>query len=240
MKKERLKGTETTIEIQKCENAELAIKEAITALTATLEQALETGKSVLLFLSGGSNLKLLGNLPKNVLNHKALSICVFDERFSKEAALNNSLQIQALGLPIALSVPTEEETLSAFAGRFNQLLSDWLANNEQGIIIATLGMGPDGHIAGISPFPDDPQYFTKIFMNQDALAVGYVGNLQPPERVTVTPKLLAHITTIIGVITGQAKQTAWQAFMQKATPAHVHPVQLLHALKAKMLFFTDL
>ena len=173
------------------------------------------------------------------MHHEALTIYVFDERFSSEPSLNNSLQIQALGVPITLTVPTKTETLSAFAHRFNQVLTEWLTTNQQGVVIATLGMGPDGHIAGISPFPEDPNRFAEIF-NQDQMAVGYIGNLQPPERVTVTPKFLKRITTIIGVITGQNKQEAWQAVTQKTTPIHVHPAQLLHELKAKMLFFTDL
>jgi 6-phosphogluconolactonase/glucosamine-6-phosphate isomerase/deaminase len=227
------------IKIESCQTAEQAIDKAASKLTSGLETALASGKKILLLLSGGSNLKILDQIPKELLDNKNITIYVLDERFSSDPGLNNSLQIKEKGININLTVPNPEESLEVFASRFNDELRLWLDQNPVGEIISTLGMGPDGHMAGISPMPEDSTRFEETF-NQDKLAIGYVGNLSPAERVTVLPSFLARINLFITLITGEPKRAAFESFVNRNTKPNIHPIQLLHQFLGKTIIFTDL
>ncbi len=227
------------IKIESCETAEKAINLAAKKLIDSLESALSSNKMILLMLSGGSNLKILDLVPKELLDNPGITIYVLDERFSSDLALNNSLQIKEKGVNINLTVPDHEESLEAFASRFNDELRLWLNQNPDGELIATLGMGPDGHMAGISPMPEDQSKFDATF-NQEKLAIGYVGNLSPAERVTVSPAFLARINLFITLITGEPKREAFKNFINRKTKPNVHPIQLLHEFLGKTIIFTDL
>lgn len=226
-------------EIKTCETAQQAIDLATSKLTSNLESALASQKKTLLLLSGGSNLKILDQISKELLNNPKITIYVLDERFSKDPSLNNSIQIKEKGVNINLTVPNDQESLIEFANRFNVELETWLEQNPDGEIICTLGMGPDGHIAGISPMPDNSDRFEQVF-NQDQLVIGYIGNLSPAERVTTSPNFLSRINFFIALILGEAKRPVFEDFINKRTKAHLHPVQLLHKFSGQTVVFTDL
>lgn len=227
------------IKIESCETAEEAIDGAASKLTSSLENALARNKKILLFLSGGSNLKILDLISKELLDNPAITIYVLDERFSADPSLNNSLQIKEKGININLIVPGDQESLQTFADRFDKELVTWLEQNPDGEVICTLGMGPDGHMAGISPMPEDPAKFDETF-NQDKLVVGYTGNLSPPERVTTSPNFLAMVNLFIALILGEPKRPAFNSFINRETKPSTHPIQLLHKFLGKTIIFTDL
>lgn len=226
-------------DIKSCKTAEEAIDLATSKLTDSLQTALDRNKKILLLLSGGSNLKIVDQISKELINNPNIASYVLDERFSKDPSLNNSLQIKEKGVNINLTVPNNQESLLDFATRFNDELKAWLEKNPEGEIICTLGMGPDGHIAGISPMPDDQDRFEQIF-NQDQLVIGYVGNLSPAERVTTSPIFLAKVNLFVALILGEAKRPVFKDFINKKTKANLHPVQLLHKFLGQTLVFTDL
>ena len=226
-------------EIKTCETAQQTVDLATSKLTSSLESALAIQKKILLLLSGGFNLKIIDQIDKKLLNHQNITSYVLDERFSKDPSLNNSLQIKEKGINVNLTVPNDQESLLEFADRFNTELEAWLEQNPDGEIICTLGMGPDGHIAGISPMPEDQAKFEEIF-NQDRLIVGYVGNLSPAARVTTSPNFLAKINLFIALILGEAKKPVFDDFINKRTQPNFHPVQLLHKLSGQTIVFTDL
>lgn len=203
------------------------------AAQAELEKALLASQKdttpVLLLLSGGSALDVVADLDPSLLS--ATTILPLDERFSSNPALNNSLQMQALGLPVTLVVPQQDETLEAFGQRFDQLLRGWRRHYPQGVIIATIGMGADGHIAGISPMPTQPKEFDSMFVTTSAWAVGYQGNLEPAERVTVTVEFLEEIDVAIGFVTGETKAEALRAaFSDQATTDFPQDISQLPAV----------
>jgi 6-phosphogluconolactonase/glucosamine-6-phosphate isomerase/deaminase len=203
------------------ETAPQAQQAAVQRLTRALAAAHQDAEPVLLLLSGGSNLAIAAAVDTQL--YKNVTILPLDERYSTDPSTNNSLQMQALGLPVQLVVPEPSETVAALGIRFEQLLKDWRQQHPQGKIIITLGMGTDGHIAGISPLPDNPNRFDQLFVTTHQWAVGYEGLLLPPERVTVTmPFLLTQVDQGIGYITGAEK-------LFKLTQASL-PQQLLHQL----------
>jgi 6-phosphogluconolactonase/glucosamine-6-phosphate isomerase/deaminase len=229
------------MDIQTFPSSELALQRAVSELTVALQEALSQEKDVLLLLSGGSNLKVLDQIDKAIINSPKVTKFVLDERFSADPQENNSLQIEALGIHIHLTVPKATDTLQSFAARFNDDLKLWIKAHPQGKIICTLGMGPDGHIAGIGPMIDDAEAFQKTFFDTDKLVVGYTGSLVPPKRVTITPQFLTkNVDTVIGLILGESKRGALTAFKNETTAANVHPAQILHRAKGQLIIMTDI
>lgn len=226
-------------DIKSCKLAEEAINLATAKLADSLQIALARNKKILLLLSGGSNLKILDQISKELVNNPNIASYVLDERFSKDPSLNNSLQIKEKGVNIKLTVPGDQESLLDFASRFNDELETWLEQNPGGEIICTLGMGPDGHIAGISPMPDDQDRFEQTF-SQNQLVIGYTGNLAPAERVTTSPIFLAKVNLFVALILGEAKRPVFNDFINKKTKANLYPVQLLHKFPGETVVFTDL
>lgn len=225
--------------IKSCKTAEEAIDLATSKLTDSLQTALDRNKKILLLLSGGSNLKIVDQISKELINNPNIASYVLDERFSKDPSLNNSLQIKEKGVNINLTFPGDQESLLDFTNRFNDELKAWLEKNPEGEIICTLGMGPDGHIAGISPMPDDQDLFEQTF-SQNQLVIGYTGDLSPAERVTTSPNFLSKINLFVALILGEAKRPVFNDFISKKTKANLHPVQLLHKFPGETVVFTDL
>ncbi len=225
--------------IKSCKTAEEAIDLATSKLTDSLQTALDRNKKILLLLSGGSNLKIVDQISKELINNPNIASYVLDERFSKDPSLNNSLQIKEKGVNINLTVPGDQESLLDFTNRFNDELKAWLEKNPEGEIICTLGMGPDGHIAGISPMPDDQDLFEQTF-SQNQLVIGYTGNLSPAERVTTSPNFLSKINLFVALILGEAKRPVFNDLINKKTKENLHPAQLLHKFPGETVVFTDL
>lgn len=226
------------IAINTYETAESALEAAVKELLHTLH-ALKS-EQVLLLLSGGANVKV-AEKAKDLINGKNIETYALDERYSSSPDLNNSLILQSQGILLNVMVPRLGETLEAFGKRFNSNLLNWRRNNPNGLVVATWGMGADGHVAGISPMPDKPEVFEKLFMQSSDWAVGYSGSLTPPQRVTVTPQLvLQEIDYLLGFISGEEKRAAFNNFREKTTDVHQNPVQLLHHARGKVLISTNL
>lgn len=209
---------------------------AVASLTSAFQTAQQASQPVLLLLSGGSNLSVAAAVDSQLLAN--CTIYPLDERFSNDPETNNSLQLKTLGLPVKPLLRELTDTVAAMGVRFDQLLHDWKFQHPEGVIIATLGMGPDGHTAGISPLPDNPAHFDQLFSNQAVWAVGYQGVLVPSERVTVTLPFLTEISTLVALITGEAKKSILQA----AVSGQVSPNQLPFSAVAKhpgLTIFTD-
>jgi 6-phosphogluconolactonase/glucosamine-6-phosphate isomerase/deaminase len=114
---------------------------------------------VLLLLSGGSALLMLDHIDVSLLSGN-LTITTLDERFSEDPQISNFKQIEATEF-YASAIKNDAQTISTtiFSGetleeageRFEHALRAWKQNNPDGVIIATMGIGPDGHTAGLFP-----------------------------------------------------------------------------------------
>lgn len=208
-------------------------------LRNTLQELITLNKPTLMLLSGGSNIQVAAAVDHDILHHSLITRMALDERFTQDTQQNNSLLLQMAGVDVVPTIPHPQETLEQFGQRFALLLKTWLDDNPNGKVICTLGMGADGHIAGISPFPNDKEQFSQLFLKTNELAIGYTGNLQPPQRVTVTPTFLTRVDTIVTCITGEEKRAVLKTFVQHSSQPHQHPVQLLHTLPAAITLYTD-
>jgi len=164
------------------------------ALNTTLKKAFDDKTPFLLLVSGGSAFDLFPHI--DVKNFSSAStVGVLDERFSTDPSVNNMEQFKKTNFYTALQDKKVEsidttvahgETMEQLAVRFDQELWNWKKNNSEGIIVATVGIGPDGHTSGVLPFPENPSLFTELFENPDTLVVSYDADGKNPYRYRAT------------------------------------------------------
>lgn len=180
-------------------------------------------KPFLLMLSGGSSLALLDHIDTNLINDR-ITLSVLDERYSTNPIENNyslicttdfyKKAVDAGAHFIDTSVRVGE-TLEQHASRFADALKKWRKENPQADIIATMGIGPDGHIAGIMPYPEDRSLFKELFegtswiTGYDARNAAGVKKNSFSLRTTPTMTFIReNITCAISYVTGENKKSA--------------------------------
>lgn len=197
----------------------------------------ENVSSPLLFLvSGGSAFAILDMVPKKVLGPH-VTIGVLDERFSTDLLVNNFCQLSSLpffrrateaGCAFIDTRVYSGDTIEAFADRFEVVLQEWKLQHPEGKVIITQGIGPDGHTAGIMPFPEDPVRFKELF-EREQWVVGYDAGSKNtyPLRVTVTNTFLRNgVDSSVILASGEAKKIPLECVMSEDgvladTPARI-------------------
>lgn len=197
----------------------------------------------LLFLvSGGSSLSVLDHISDTLLGSH-ITVCVLDERMSTDGAVNNYMQLQKTrfaesaidaGVSWIGSVPRDGESLGSLAERLDSTVRGWREENPEGIVIALMGMGSDGHTAGIFPYLDkEADAFNELF-NSDGWFVGYdaTGKHEHALRVTATHTFLKHeVDQALLFVTGEEKREA----LSKALDVHGErfeiPARVIHDMR---------
>lgn len=204
----------------------------------------------LLFLSsGGSALQILDHLDTNLFTDK-VTISVIDERFSTDPKVNNFAQLASTNFYNQISKnnariidtrPRAPESQVDLANRFESELKNWVKNHPGGKIIATLGLGPDGHTSGILPFPENPDLFYKLFVDTDHWVVPYDAGAKSPYklRVTTTIPFLQKIDHAVFYVCGEEKKPALKFVYEKSTDLASTPGHLVKLLPDVHLF-TDI
>ena len=211
--------------------------------------SLSHNKPVLLLLSGGSAFDVVKLLTFREAHH--ITLGVLDERFSDDKSHNNFLQLSALDVYAqALSAgasaidtsPKDGWTRDSLVETMDSAIRGWKANNPQGKIVALVGIGPDGHTAGIMPFPENEAYSAETFNQDDVLVVGYdAGDKNPiPMRVTTTfPFLRKYVDEAVVYITGDKKREALQKALADEGNIFCTPARIVKEMKSATLF-TDI
>ncbi len=203
--------------------------------------------SILLLLSGGSSLELL-ECADPFFCGSNVTISVIDERVNQEESNFNKLSKTSFFKNSLLSgssyihpVNTKDDTPDSVANRFGEAILSWMKRNPSGVIIATLGMGDDGHIAGIMPFPESKSRFDELFDNEHTYIRGYDAGAKSkfPLRVTSTLSLLRRITHAVVYISGEAKKPALEHVLKKDVSLSEMPAVILHDLSSVDLY-TDI
>lgn len=206
-------------------------------------------KAILFLVSGGSALKVLDLLDQKMLG-KNLTISLLDERFSRDVKVNNFFQLtktkfyhraQKRGATFISPLVAREETLVATAENWEQRLRDWLLTNSDRVVIAVMGVGLDGHTAGIMPFPENPQKFADLFEDKEKWIVGYnAGDKnQYPLRLTVcVPFLQKIIDQTFVYAVGENKKDILKTVLKSDKIAE-YPASIVNKMKQVELF-TDL
>lgn len=203
----------------------------------------------LLFLvSGGSAFSLLENLPLPD-EAKNITITVLDERADASLDINNFSQLEKTtfflqaykkGATFISTKRNNEETWDEVSIRFEERLRNWREDNPTGLIVATLGMGPDGHTSGIMPFPEDRELFEKLFNKESWIKMYDATGKNPyPIRITTTLTFLKEIDYAIVFITGENKREAYTKFLTKEGDIAETPIRIVKEMK-KADIFTDI
>jgi len=218
-----------------------------------LEKALQEHKEkhTLLLFSGGSAIALVNYLHAKIFS-PLHTISVLDERYTFADDESNfsvlertSLFAQAVehGTHILDPRPRENETLEDTAKRFDLALKHWHIAHRDGIVIATMGIGPDGHTSGILPMSEDTKGFAKLFLDETKCAVGYEAspNKNPyTKRITTTVTYLTrHVEHAIVFASGVPKREVLQKIVAGGEDIASLPAMVLQQMKHVDLF-TDL
>ncbi len=199
----------------------------------------EISGPVLFLSSGGSSLELLNGLQIG----ENVTVSVLDERYSTDPAVNNFVQLFERIRPNAF-IDTrvgQNEILEQLAERFEKELRMWKEKNPEGKIVITQGMGFDGHVAGIMPYPENRELFRQMFENRERWVVGYdaAGKNQYPLRITVTFPFLRQVDYSIGYIMGEAKRDALSRVTASEGSLPETPGRILREMKSVKIF-TDI
>ncbi len=180
-------------------------------------------RHVLLLVSGGSALALLDFIEADVFGPH-LTLSVLDERFSTDPTVNNCAQLERTALFAAamkrgamlLSTRVRTgEVIEAVRDRFDAALRDWRVKHPDGVMIATVGMGPDGHTAGIFPGTHGVDFSGDSWV--ESYTVPVTVN-QYPDRITVTYTFLrTQLHAAVGYVVGSDKYVHLLA-IQSTTP----------------------
>jgi len=200
--------------IKELTNADIASKKLGNDLSQKLISAKKTGQNVSLLLSGGSALGVLEYIGEDTLGDY-LTIGMLDERFDSNNQNSNFIHLtktkffrrakKTKSNFIDTSVK-RNQTQKQLANYFEKSLRDWKNKNKNGIILATLGMGADGHIAGIMPFPENEKLFNKLFCGKNWVTSYDAANKNLyPLRVTTTITFLKLISEGFAYICGKEK-----------------------------------
>jgi 6-phosphogluconolactonase/glucosamine-6-phosphate isomerase/deaminase len=185
-------------------------EDGIADLTQRLVTELSNGNRVLWLVSGGSNIqasvKVINNIPGQLT--KNLSVMPVDERYGPPGHDNsNWAQLLKTGFKTAeaTTYPVLQDGLdfNATAQRFAELAAK--AFDDSQVTIAQLGIGEDGHVAGI--LPNSP-----AAEERESLVFGYEAG--PYQRLTLTFPALLKIDATYAFAFGGAKQPALQALYE--------------------------
>lgn len=201
------------------------LEEGAAPLLDRLNEELEANKKVVWLVPGGSNIPLSVSVMRDISVDlsKNLTIYLTDERYGEvDHPDSNTRQLheasfdpkQARIVNVLARGLNMEETSEQYA------LSITTAFEAADVVIAQMGMGPDGHICGI--LPGSPA------VDSDKLVVGYA--TETFTRITLTPKALKQYIDAAYVFAfGEGKKEAL-ANLLTDKPLSKQPAQVLKEL----------
>lgn len=229
-------------------NADEAFRMAAERLNLYFEES--TDSPILFLSSGGSAIKLLDKI-KNTYLKPTLTVGVLDERYSKDSAVNNFAQLEQTyfytnakeaGVHFIDTKILHNETGEEHAKRFMKALQKWKKANAEGTVIATMGIGPDGHTSGIMPYPEDEKLFYTLFDTEAVWVVHYnAGNKNPHKLRTTTtlPFIRNVLDKAVCLITGVEKKFALENMQKKEGSLAETPARIIEEMK-EVSIYTDI
>lgn len=205
-----------------------------------LTDALRTNaeKPILLLVSGGSSLALLDFVEVTVLGPH-ITLTVLDERFSTDPKVNNFTQLEQTtfyqscvrkGVQFVSTKVLAGESMEEVRDRFDTALHVWKEQNSEGVVMATMGIGSDGHMAGI--FPGDHG----VNFSEDSWVAGYTVPSevnQYADRITVTYTFLRQMVDFAIVFAvGEEKKVIIKQLQNSNCPLGKIPACILREIRS--------
>jgi len=167
-----------------------------------------------------------------------------DERVTGEVDQNNYLQLEAryANHPLINDVfdtsARDDEIPEFFATRIQELFFENISKLTNVKIISILGVGQDGHTAGI--FPLDEATFQEVYKEDVMYAPVTNKSLTIDSRASLTPGwILSNVDHIIGFITSESKKQILNELINESREIHERPAELLKLHKNSFIY-TDI
>ncbi len=200
---------------------------------------------LLILVSGGSAVSVIEHCDTTLMGEH-ITLGLIDERFSKDPADLNKILLETSDFftegvkyganTFDLSMEDKESSTAA-AERFEDQLRAWINRYPQGKIFAVLGIGEDGHTAGIMPGLHDVDF------SGSKLAVAYTIDKKVSmhtDRITVTLTFLrTYVDEAIAYAVGPKKQKAINTLLADDADITKTPATVFKQMKSVKLF-TDL
>lgn len=217
-------------------------KETVKKLGADLGVYLANAKEknipILFLSSGGSALSVLDFISSNVFG-KYLTIGMLDERYDETNENNNFTQLthtefykkaKDRGCEFIDTRVQNEQSAEMLANYFEEMLVGWREDNPKGEIIATVGVGIDGHTSGMMPHPENQELFKEFFEGDRWVVLYNATEKNPfPHRITTTITFLKIIKKIFVLMLGEKKAKIFLR-MKENIPSAEMPAQVLKKL----------
>ncbi len=224
--------------------------EAVKAAAGALASLLQQPGPILLLLAGGSSFSLFNHIKADLLSNR-VTIGMIDERYDADSVINNFVQLSATpfaqvaarrGVQFIDSRVQTGETLEQFARRLEAAWKTWTQQFPTGNILATLGMGPDGHTAGIMAYPENKSLFKRLFDDVQQWMIGYnaEGKHEYRYRATATlPFLRTEVDAAVAFVAGPKKRAALQRVLAGTGSLAETPARIWQEMR-NMQIFTDI
>lgn len=203
----------------------------------------EAGTDVLVLLSGGSALDVFEYIQVDKSECRTIFM-MGDERVTGEVDTNNYSQLKTRysSHPLINDVldtsARKEETPEFFATRIQKLVLENISKLTNVKIILLLGVGRDGHTAGIFPLPEDT--FRETYKEDVMYAPVHHKTLTIDSRASFTPSwILSNVDDVFGYITTEAKKQILDELMNESKEIHERPAELLKIHKNSFIY-TDI
>jgi 6-phosphogluconolactonase/glucosamine-6-phosphate isomerase/deaminase len=243
------------MQIQEYQNPEEARMRCAKAITERIKSIIT--RPVVLFLSGGSSVSLIPEFEtawkefgENIRN---ITVAMVDERLDPVAS--NFVELKQK-YPSFISFlldngATVIDTTPRFASQYEA--ADWYdttvkeiitkTKEQNGSVFALLGMGIDGHTAGILPYPvSEEKEFYPLFFDTDRFVVGVdaSGKNQYAKRYTLTYPALLKADELFVFATGEQKKPVIDTLKTATDPLHSCPALFFAYTKQPVTIFLDL
>lgn len=195
-------------------------------------------EKILLLLSGGSVVRLYSKLGEYLKRHRGIiALGQVDERFQPLRKTDVNIQsIWDTGIfevcderKIPYFFVSQEGYLDESTAAYNTVLEK--AFSEYTYIMAVLGLGEDGHTAGLLPGYD-------VFWDIEKMVSGYENVGTYRKRITITPKAIRKLDYSLVCALGDAKRPVIESIVKdtKLTDITRLPGLLLRDIQSVDLF----
>lgn len=217
-----------------------------------------SGKQTVLFFSGGSALNVLDPLAKKLeeditVNLSQVVVGLVDERFHDDANTYKTITqkyskfyyIVANRGGTFIDTSPHLESLDEMADWYNnkvQYYIEKIETSDDGEMWAIVGMGPDGHTAGIFPYPENKEWFQQFFIDTKRFVVGYEakGKNDYPLRFSMTYPALDKMTRFYAFITGENKKEKLGEALGSEKPLWELPARYFQSVADRLVLYTDI
>ncbi len=201
--------------------------EIANVISEKLKRHLHAGESVLWLVSGGSSVKVAVAVAKKISSGNNLTVSLADERYGPvDHSESNWKQLADAGFKISganLHPILQGKSFEQTCREYNNFLET--ASQKYDYILVLLGLGQDGHTAGIlphSPALDSKKYATGYF------AADF-------QRITLAPLGFGLLDEAVVYAAGPAKRQAVLE-LTKRHSTEDQPAQLIKAVPAVSVY----